>query len=503
MGVSSVEKQVGVCTAQDQLGMTQTDHLGIGEYVVGGDQIDAKEESRMRLKMDLAIVPLVCLLYLVSFIDRSNIGNAKIAGLDKDLGLRGFDYNAALSVFYISFIIFEIPCNTLCKYVGPGWFIPATTLGFGILTVCNAFVTNFSTLCAVRFFLGIFEAGVMPSLVLYLSRWYRQNELTFRVSLFIVSASLAGAFGGLLASAISKLESFGSLHSWRMIFGIEGIATCVIAVISFFILPDRPETAIWLSPREKELASKRLQSERVGTTELLDQFSCSKIRLGILNPVVLSTSIIFFFDCITVHGVSFFLPTIVKAIFPKHTLASQQLLTVPPYLVGALACASTSFVSWRLNRRGIFMIGCAPFAVIGYAMFLGTTNPSVRYGAVFLPSLGIFTYGALTNSHVAANVVSDTAKSSAIATNVMFGNVGGLISTWAFVSTDAPDYHVGNGLNLAAQASICLIAIGLYIWIKRDNRRRETVNAAAVLEGKTLQEIQDMDWKHPDFRWKI
>ncbi|KAG5925898.1 hypothetical protein E4U42_003828 [Claviceps africana] len=391
----------------------------------------------------------------------------------------------------------------LCKYIGPGWFIPATTLGFGILTICSAFVTDFSTLCAVRFLLGIFEAGIMPALVFYLSRWYRQSELTFRVSLFIISASLAGAFGGLLASAILRLQSFGSLHSWRMIFAIEGTATSVVAIISFFLLPDRPETAVWLSPREKDLAVRRLRSERIATTDIVDQFSWNKIRLGIFNPVVLSTSIIFFFDCITVHGVSFFLPTIVKTIFPKHTVGNQQLLTVPPYLVGAISCAVTSYASWRLNRRAIFMILCAPLTVLGYALFLATAQAGVRYGATFLPFLGIVTYGALTNSHVAANVVSDTARSSAIATNAMMGNIGGLISTWAYVSTDAPDFHTGNGLNFAAQSAIFLVAIGLYFWMKRDNKRRDAVDTAAALEGKTAQDIQAMDWKHPDFRWKM
>ncbi|KAG6004393.1 hypothetical protein E4U21_001113 [Claviceps maximensis] len=504
METSCLEKQPDESKSeQEQHGPAQPHYLAVADAYAMGDGYDAQEESRIRLKMDLALIPLVSLLYLLSFIDRSNIGNAKIAGLDKDLDLHGFDYNAALSVFYVSYIIFEIPSNILCKYIGPGWFIPATMLGFGILTICNAFVTNFSTLCAVRFLLGIFEAGMMPSLVFWLSRWYRQNELTFRVSLFVISASLAGAFGGLLASAILRLGSFGSLHSWRMIFAIEGIATCVISVISFFILPDGPETAMWLSPREKDIAIRRLKSERPANAELVDHFSWNKMRLGIFNPVVLSTSVIFLFDCITVHGVSFFLPTIVKTIFPKHSVASQQLLTVPPYLVGAIACAVTSYASWRMNRRAILMILCAPLTVLGYAMFLATTQPHVRYGATFLPFLGIFTYGALTNSHVAANVVSDTARSSAIATNVMVGNIGGLISTWAFVSTDAPDYYIGNGLNLAAQACLCLVATGLYFWMKRDNKRRDVAGATDVLENKTAQDIEEMDWKHPDFRWKM
>lgn len=280
-----------------------------------------------------------------------------------------------------------------------------------------------------------------------------------------------------------------------------GIATSLLGIASFFLLPDSPETARWLSPADKDLAIARLKSERIGTTELVDAFSWNKLRLGIFNPVVLPTSFIFLLNSITVHGVSFFLPTIVRTIYPDRTVEMQQLLTVPPYVVGAVGCVAIAYASWRLERRGIFLIFSAPLTVVGYAMFLATDNPTVRYGAVFLPFVGIFAYGALTNSHVAANVVSDTARSSAIATNVMLGNIGGLISTWAFLPTDAPRYPIGNGLNLAAQASMFFIAAALYWWIERDNKKRATRDVQAELEGKSVQEIQEMDWHHPGFRW--
>lgn len=137
--------------------------------------------------------------------------------------MSGYQFNIALSIFYISYILFEIPSNMACKWIGPGRFIPIATLCFGILTMCTGLVPNFSALCGVRFLLGIFEAGIMPGLVYYLSRWYRQSEMTFRISLFIVSGSLAGAFGGLLASAILRIPALGSITSWRMIFVIEGM----------------------------------------------------------------------------------------------------------------------------------------------------------------------------------------------------------------------------------------------------------------------------------------
>jgi MFS family permease len=133
--------------------------------------------------------------------------------------MQGNDFNLVLSVFYISYIIFEIPANILCKWMGPGWFLPATSLGFGVASIFTAFVSNVSQIAGVRFVLGIFEAGMLPGIAYYMSRWYRRAELTFRLSLYIVMAPVAGAFGGLLASGILRLNSFGIFERWEMIFG--------------------------------------------------------------------------------------------------------------------------------------------------------------------------------------------------------------------------------------------------------------------------------------------
>ena len=257
-------------------------------------------------------------------------GNAKLAGFEKDLHLKGYDYNRVLSVFYISYIIFEIPSNMACKWVGPGWYIPAISLGFGVCSICTAFVDNIHSASGVRFLLGMFEAGMLPGIAYYLSRWYRRSELTFRLSLYIVMAPLAGAFGGLLASAILTLSHFGGLHHWRMIFAIEGIITCGLSLLAFLTLTDRPATARWLSQEERDLAIARVKSERVGTTDVLDKLDIPKILRGIFSPVTLCTAFIFLLNNITVQGLAFFAPTIVKTIYPKSSVVSQQLHTVPP-----------------------------------------------------------------------------------------------------------------------------------------------------------------------------
>ncbi|KXT11847.1 hypothetical protein AC579_4274 [Pseudocercospora musae] len=477
-------------------------HLATDQYGHALVTFDPKVEARLRRKIDLCIVPTVALLYLFCFIDRANIGNARLAGLEKDLKLEGYDYNAVLSVFYISYIVFEIPSNICCKWIGPGWFIPTISLGFGICSVACAFVKTYSQVCGVRFLLGIFEAGMLPGIAYYLSRWYRRSELTFRLALYVVMAPLAGAFGGLLASGILSLDHFGSLHSWRMIFGIEGVITIGLSLIAYFTLTDRPETARWLTAEEKEMAIARVKSERLATTEVLDHIDNKKILAGIFNPVTLATAFIFLLDNITVQGLAFFLPTIVKSIYPHQTVIHQQLRTVPPYIVGAFSTLAVPYASSKLDRRCIFFIASAPLIMAGYIMFLASTEAQVRYGATFIIAIGAFTFGALCNAQVSANVVSDTARSSAIGTNVMLGNVGGLISTWSFLPTDAPNYHIGNGLNLATSSTILCISIGLFFWINIDNQKRENKNVDAELAGLEQKQIEDLDWKHPAFRWR-
>ena len=396
----------------------------------------------------------------------------------------------------------QIPSNICCKWIGPGWFIPGISLCFGIASIGTAFVTDIHGICGVRFILGIFEAGMLPGIAYYMSRWYRRSELAFRLSLYIVMAPLAGAFGGLLASAILTLDSFGSLHRWRMIFAIEGIVTCVLSLISFITLTDRPETARWLSQEEKDLAIARVKSERVGQNEVLDKLDKKKTFRGIFNPVVLATSVIFLLDNITVQGLAFFAPTIVRTIYPRNTVVYQQLRTVPPYIVGAFFTLLFPFLSWRYDRRTVFMVAGAPLMMIGYIMFLASQEPQVRYGATFIIASGAFSFGALCNAQGSANVVTDTARASAIGTIVMFGNVGGLISTWSFLPFDGPNYRIGNGLNLATSSTILVSGLALLAWMKMSNSKRAQVDVDAELAGKSAGEIEDLDWRHPSFRWR-
>jgi len=126
----------------------------------------------------------------------------------------------------------------------------------------------------------------------------------------------------------------------------------------------------------------------------------------------------------------------------------------------------------------------------------------VRYGATFIIASGAFSFGALCNAHASANVVTDTARASAIGTVVMFGNVGGLISTWSFLPFDGPNYKIGNSLNLATSSTILISSILLLLWMKKSNSKRASRDVDQELAGKSAGEIEDLDWRHPSFRWR-
>lgn len=318
-------------------------------------------------------------------------------------------------------------------------------------------------------------------------------------------APLAGAFGGLLASGISSMDNIGKLHTWRMIFFVEGIITIGISIIAFFLLTDRPQTARWLTQEEKDVAIARIKSERVGQVAVIDNFDKRKLWLGFWNPAVIGTALTFMLNNITIQGLAFFLPTIIALIFPKargYTVVQQQLLTVPPYIFGAFWTILFPYLARVKDKRQIFFVISAPPVMLGYIIFLATQNTTARYVATFIIASTAFSLGPLCNSQVSAQVSSDTSRSVSLAVNMLFGNVGGLVATWSFISWDGPNYHIGNGLNLATSSTILILSSAVLFWMHRDNARRDTKDVDQELAGLSRDEIENLEWKHPGWRWR-
>lgn len=172
------------------------------------------QDKKLLRKLDFHLIPWLTLLYLISFLDRTNIGNAKIDGLLTDLHMSQNQYQASLSIFFISYALFEPLTNVLLKRLRPSIFLPLIMLLWGICMVCMGLVHDFSGLAAARFFLGMFEAGLFPGVNYYLSCWYKRSEFGIRAAVFFSAAALAGSFGGLLAAAIIQMRGVGGKAGW-------------------------------------------------------------------------------------------------------------------------------------------------------------------------------------------------------------------------------------------------------------------------------------------------
>lgn len=213
------------------------------------------------------------------------MSNALTMRMPKEIGLTGQQPNIALAVFFVPYIIFEIPSNLLMKKLSPHLWLSFCVLGFGIIMLCQGFITNFSGLVATRFFLGLLEAGIFPGSFYLISFWYKREESQKRFTIFWCSVIVASMFGGLLATGIAKMDGVGGKSNWRWIFILEGLGTIVVGIMTYFLCSDFPTEAKWLTPEEREWVLQRTrthagESSRVSWSDIGEYFKDAKNHLG-------------------------------------------------------------------------------------------------------------------------------------------------------------------------------------------------------------------------------
>jgi MFS family permease len=245
------------------------------------EDIDPAIEKRVVRKLDRRVVPLVMALYLLAFLDRSNIGNARIAGMEEDLHLTGDRYDWLLTIFYISYITFQ--WQALCwKIIPPHMWAAFCVFGWGLVSTVQAGANSWGAMMALRFIMGATEAGYGPGIPYLLSFFYPRHEVGLRQGIFLSAAPLANTFAGALAYGITS--GHGSLANWRILFLVEGLPTLAMVPIAYFFLPDSPDKMRSLMPEEKAVAKARSvrqagSSERVGSVnfkEVLATFADAK-----------------------------------------------------------------------------------------------------------------------------------------------------------------------------------------------------------------------------------
>lgn len=448
-----------------------------GKYRPAGSlhHCTAEEERQVVRTFDRKLVPFLALLYLLSFLDRSNIGNARIAGLTDDLNLSSSQYEWLLTAFYITYILFEW-MTLMYRLVPAHIYIPICVCGWGLAASFQSLSTSFWSMVFLRALLGITEAAFGPGVPFYLSLFYKREELAFRNGLFISAAPLASSFASSLAWLIIKLSSDGPIAPWRTLFLIEGFPSVIVAVFAWMLIPDSPGTARFLTPRLKKVAELRLGPSKIDIHEQ-KPFDWREVRKALIDPKSYLMAFMFFSCNVAFSSMPVFLPTIIKDM--GYSPVTSQALSAPPYLFAFFIVLITAYLSDRHRCRSPFLIIHALLSSTAYLIIALTghfhthlppsLHTSIRYLCVYPAISGFFASITLIITWSMDNRTAKEGKGTSIAILNIVGQCGPLLGTRLYPTSDGPWYVCGMATCSFFMVLVAILAFALRVILVREN----------------------------------
>ncbi|KAL9060918.1 MAG: hypothetical protein Q9162_000362 [Coniocarpon cinnabarinum] len=438
---------------------------------------------------------------MLAFLDRSNIGNAETAGMKQALKLTGNRYNWLLTIFYITYIVFEF-CLLFWKLFPPHIVGAVVVFLWGLFATLQAAVHNWSGMMAIRFFLGACEAAYAPGIIYLLSFFYLRHEVGFRIGMFAAAAPLALTFSGALAYGITR--GHPSLANWRVLFLVEGLPTIAMVPFAYFFIADSTEHARFLDPHEKQIVKSRAMrqtgqtaSERVGGLTAVD------FGKTLLDLKAWLSAIMYFGANVSYASLPLFLPTILTEM--GYSAIDSQGLSAPPYFVSFLLALITTYAADRTQQRALFLVASATLGGVGYVILATVNTVGVRYFAVYLAAAGVFPTIPNILAWTTNNQGSDTRRGSALVLINVVGQCGPILGTNIFESTDAPRYVRGMSVCAAFMfftAVIALIQRTLLIWENKNLDNKYGQPVVRTTKNVDLSEIAAEDYG-PQFRYAL
>ncbi|KAL0933121.1 major facilitator superfamily transporter [Colletotrichum truncatum] len=438
------------------------------------------EERAVVRKFDRRLVLFVALLFMLSFLDRSNIGNARIAGMDEDLQSQppwdGW-YEWTLTAFYISYISFEW-MSLLWKLVPAHIYVSMIVLSWGLTASLQSIAVSYPMLIFLRVLLGIGEAG-FTGIPFYLSFFFKREELAFRTAMFISAAPLATTFASSLAWLITKFAESGPIAPWRLLFLVEGFPSVLVAVAAWRIIPDAPETAPYLTAREQKVARLRLRHEKPQKKhgeKKSHGLRGREVAAIFCDPMAWLMATVFFLTNMAYSSLPVFLPKILTEM--GHSRLESQGLSAPPYFLAFITVMVTARLSDWLQNRSVPIILHALASAGGYAV-LALSEPldlpqPVRYLAVYPAAIGFFNVVTLTIVWNINNQASESRQSGGFALMQTIGQCGPLVGTRLYPDRDAPFYAPGMRACACAMLAVAFLALFLRFYLSYLNRKLDT-----------------------------
>ncbi|KAH3911775.1 hypothetical protein HBI56_139450 [Parastagonospora nodorum] len=425
------------------------DYAGQVETATSSDEeisVKSAEEKALVRKIDMYLMPSIWFLYLLAYMDRTNIGNAKIAGMEEALNLSDTQYSLAINLFQVSYIVFSVPSNMILARMRPSRYIPTIMFLWGIVVAAKAAINTPAQLWGLRFALGALEAGFSPAVLHIFSMWYRKTEQTKRFLVFWLAGILGSAFGGVLAGAIaSGLDGAHGIPGWRWLFLVEGVITCGCALLAPLVLLDYPSTCKKLTADERALAVSRQELD--GLNINVDKESRMKIMKALWYAMTTPAHWIFFIAFMMVDGsfsIGYFYPTLVEGLGYSSTTA--QFMTAPLYVCAVPATIALSILGDRHpSRRAYYLAATMFLAAVFSAITAGVMNYTARYVLLCFLNMGLYCTAplALAWSTTTMGAVEPEVRSIALAWMTGLGNLAQIYNSYIWPDRDAPRYLTG------------------------------------------------------------
>ncbi|KQR78481.1 MFS transporter [Burkholderia sp. Leaf177] len=433
--------------------------------------LSKRDEAATFAKITWRLLPFLFLCYLCAYLDRINVAFAKLQML-KDLNFSDAVYGAGAGVFFVGYLLFEVPSNLLLLRVGARRWIARIMITWGIISAGMMFVTSPMSFYVMRFLLGVAEAGFIPAILFYLTYWFPASRRSKVTALFMTGIPMSGVVGGPLSGWImSHMGGIHGLAGWQWLFVLEGIPTALLGLIALFYLNDKVSDARWLSAPQRAFLERALDEER--SPDLLHS-----VKDGLMHPKVLLLSLIYFFFTMGLYGVSFWLPTLIKASGVQDTL-DIGLLSAIPYAAAAIAMVLVSHSSdlsgerrWHLALPGI--IGAAG---LYFSVSYAHSTP------IAMVALTIGTMGVMTTISqfwvLPPAILGGAAAAAGLAVANSVGSISGVVSPYVIGLIQTATGSTSNGvLGLAVSLVIGSVLVFTVPAKLVNIRRREAQSSA-------------------------
>jgi len=351
---------------------------------------DEELGQRVIRKVSRRLVPFMGLLYFINYLDRTNIGFAKLT-MSEDLGLTDTMFGLASGLFFVGYLCFEIPSNLALHRFGARRWMARIMVSWGIIAAAMAFVPTSGWLYGLRVVLGIAEAGFFPGMLLYLTFWFPRKERVRLTALFLLAIPISSALGSPLSAAVIQFgDGLFGLAGWRVMILVEGLPAILLGLMTWFHLTDRPAQAKWLSAEERTWLTDTMEAENAATAQRFHY----PLRRALTDLRVWGLGMVYFGVVYGLYALSFFLPTIVagfaETFDTTFSLFETGLIVAIPFAVGAVAMVFWSRHSDRTGERVWHVAAPTLLGAVSIPVALYLQSPFTVMFAVTLTAVGIF-----------------------------------------------------------------------------------------------------------------